>query len=145
MTKQRRTPYGYTIFCDDVREEVNNKFTYVGVYAESLIVPSLPVTLSKFVINTHFLQHPDDEIRPLKVVVYGPESETVPIFDLDVPFDNQGLPSIDSVHTTPMMDLNLSFVLSPFEIKHEGFIKVRFHYGNEVLRVGALRIVVADR
>jgi hypothetical protein len=39
-----------TIFCDDVRMEVDNKFTYVGVYSGDILVKasSFPVVLAKF-------------------------------------------------------------------------------------------------
>lgn len=33
-----KVPFGHVIFCDDVREEVSNKFTLVGVYAGSIFV-----------------------------------------------------------------------------------------------------------
>jgi len=40
-------PRGSTIFCDDIREEVGGKHTYVGVYTDVMKIeaPSLPVLI----------------------------------------------------------------------------------------------------
>ena len=35
------------IFCDDIREEVGNKISYMGVYSADLTVPVLPIVLNK--------------------------------------------------------------------------------------------------
>ncbi len=37
----------HAIYCDDVRQEVGGKLSFMGVYRHMLIVPSFPVTLSK--------------------------------------------------------------------------------------------------
>ena len=37
---------GSVIICDDIRQETTGKVILVGVYAENLVVPSLPVSLS---------------------------------------------------------------------------------------------------
>lgn len=40
-----------TIFCDDIRHEVNGKVSYIGVYSGELYVPSFPVTLPKLCLS----------------------------------------------------------------------------------------------
>jgi hypothetical protein len=37
----------WATFCDDVRQEVGNKLSYLGVYGSNLVVPFLPTTLLK--------------------------------------------------------------------------------------------------
>ena len=52
---RRSTPFGYTIFCDDVRNEINGKVTLVGVYAGDVIVlGTLPVTLPKLGLSVNY-------------------------------------------------------------------------------------------
>jgi len=36
-----------TLFCDDVRQEIGNKQSFIGVYSSVLTVPELPFTLQK--------------------------------------------------------------------------------------------------
>ena len=37
----------WTLFCDDVRQEVGNKLSFVGVYGPNLVVPAMPTSLLK--------------------------------------------------------------------------------------------------
>jgi uncharacterized protein DUF6941 len=43
----------YTILCDDVRLEVGNKLSYMGVF-QSIVVPQLPVWLPKLAVVNHW-------------------------------------------------------------------------------------------
>lgn len=43
----------YSIFCDDVRLEVGNKLTLVGIF-HAVYIPQLPVTLIKFAVLNHW-------------------------------------------------------------------------------------------
>ena len=40
-------PYASVVWCDDIRQEVGNKPSLMGVYTGSLVVPALPAVLSK--------------------------------------------------------------------------------------------------
>lgn len=43
----------YTLFCDDVRLELGNKLSYMGVF-QNIIVPQLPVWLPKLAVVNHW-------------------------------------------------------------------------------------------
>jgi hypothetical protein len=43
----------YTLLCDDVRLEIGNKLSYMGVF-QSIIVPQLPVWLPKLAVVNHW-------------------------------------------------------------------------------------------
>jgi hypothetical protein len=43
----------YTIFCDDVRLEVGNKLSFMGVF-QNIMVPELPAPLIKFAVVNHW-------------------------------------------------------------------------------------------
>jgi hypothetical protein len=43
----------YTLFCDDVRLEVGNKLSYMGVF-QNIMVPQLPVWLPKLAVVNHW-------------------------------------------------------------------------------------------
>src|SRR5437667_11600498 len=43
----------YTLFCDDVRLEVGNKLSYMGVF-QNIVVPQLPVWLRKLAVVNHW-------------------------------------------------------------------------------------------
>jgi len=48
-TEQPKLELVYTLFCDDVRLEVGNKLSYMGVF-QSIVVPQLPVWLPKLAV-----------------------------------------------------------------------------------------------
>jgi hypothetical protein len=52
-TGQTKLELVYTLFCDDVRLEVGNKLSYMGVF-QSIVVPQLPVWLPKLAVVNHW-------------------------------------------------------------------------------------------
>src|SRR6478672_9951811 len=51
--QDQKIELAYTLFCDDVRLEVGNKFSYMGVF-QNIIVPQLPVWLPKLAVVNHW-------------------------------------------------------------------------------------------
>jgi hypothetical protein len=52
-TDKSKLELAYTLFCDDVRLEVGNKLSYMGVF-QTIIVPQLPVWLPKLAVVNHW-------------------------------------------------------------------------------------------
>jgi hypothetical protein len=44
-------PYLSAIYCDDIRNEVGGKMSYMGVYNNDLLVASFPVSIPKFSVH----------------------------------------------------------------------------------------------
>lgn len=40
----------HALWCDDIRQEIGNKPSFMGVYTGALVVPQLPVTLPKLCV-----------------------------------------------------------------------------------------------
>ena len=51
--QEQKLELAYTLFCDDVRLEVGNKLSYMGVF-QSIVVPQLPVWLPKLAVVNHW-------------------------------------------------------------------------------------------
>ena len=51
--QESRLELVYTILCDDVRLEIGNKLSYMGVF-QSIVVPQLPVWLPKLAVVNHW-------------------------------------------------------------------------------------------
>lgn len=52
-SKQSNLQLLYTLFCDDVRLEVGNKLSFMGVF-QNIMVQQLPVSLIKFAVVNHW-------------------------------------------------------------------------------------------
>jgi hypothetical protein len=79
------TPYGYTIFCDDIRQEANGKLIYIGVYsAEMIIFGTPPMLLPTFVAATTYRERPGESDAPVKIKMFVPGSDDAAV-ELDLP------------------------------------------------------------
>ena len=52
-SEEPKLELAYTLFCDDVRLEVGNKLSYMGVF-QTIIVPQVPVWLPKLAVVNHW-------------------------------------------------------------------------------------------
>lgn len=52
-TQEKNLELAYTLFCDDVRLELGNKLSYMGVF-QNIVVPQLPVWLPKLAVVNHW-------------------------------------------------------------------------------------------
>ena len=53
---RKQPKFEYAIICDDIRQEIGNKLTFVGVYQDQIIVPAFPFTFPKLCF---FIQYAD--------------------------------------------------------------------------------------
>ena len=58
-----------TIWCDDVRMEVGNKMSLMGVYSNVLLVPTFPFTLLKLCLSCKVRTEIKKPFKQLKIVV----------------------------------------------------------------------------
>lgn len=132
-----------TLYCDDIRQEVGGKLTYVGAYAGSLLVSSFPAVLPKFCVAVSVVLQslePGSELilRILKddtvLAERGFDAAALGDAAQALQGDAESLVG-DRVHI-----LNSFFVFSPFEISGPCALRVRAHLGGEELRGVGLRI-----
>src|SRR5215208_1177303 len=126
MTTLVRAPdtYGYTVFCDDIRQENNNKRIYIGVYQGVMNVFNPPPTnLFKLSLAVHYYEKPG-EIEPVEIVITVPGLDQ-PAFRAVVPAEARAAvkpPQLeegidpDDARIGIIFDLNLS----PVPLKTEG-------------------------
>ncbi len=127
------------IYCDDIREEVGHKFSYMGVYVGELTVPAAPVLLSKLCIAVRAVTDLDDpfELLEVRVVKIKGEDQTDLISTGHLPLPTDMLErNKDATRIVAQM----TFMLSPFQIDEETTIQVKAITEREELRGMILRI-----
>jgi hypothetical protein len=139
-------PFGFSIFCDDIRYELQNKLSLIGCYGVELIVHDTPpVMLPKLCVLVQ-ARLPLEKMPPIKLNVYAFDEE-VPLhtvelsageeaFDAEAALKNLATTS-DSI---PHRYLAYPLVLSPFVVPKPGYVKVRIQYGKQTVRAGSLKI-----
>lgn len=105
-----------TVLCDDVRNEVGNKLSLIGVYTKDIVFNEIPAIYSKlcFVIIIKELK---ELFTDVKLILKSPESDDV-VMKMKVPPDT----SLNS-------DLVLTWAISPFRAKAIGQAQFSIYFG----------------
>ena len=73
----------YTLFCDDVRLEVGNKLSLMGVF-QNIMVQQLPVSLIKFAVVSHW-QGEGTHLSEVRILT--PDRQQPVVVSQPAPFD----------------------------------------------------------
>jgi hypothetical protein len=143
-------PFGYSLFCDDVRQEVGGKLSYIGVYFGVMFVQSFPVTFPKFVVSVTFCEPPEMTVKrtwavPIRVFIPGYDD---PVATAEIPpASEQNIDAALKSDLPPdpdvpkMMMGQVAFAMTPLVLGEPGRIKVRAFYSDDlIIRMGSLRI-----
>jgi hypothetical protein len=148
-------PFGYTVFCDDIRNEVGGKNTYVGVYTGNLAVPSFPAILPKFGIVATLLEpRAMAEARDWNITVHiylpgdatdGPTlTASLPPVPKELYATLDASPVPDDPDVPRLIMVSAGFILSPMTLREPGRIKVRALYKDEtIIKLGSIKIEAA--
>lgn len=143
--------FGYVIFCDDVRQEVGGKLTFVGVYQTFLFVhQDFPITLGKLVLSIHYYERIGIEPKPTSLRIWMPgDADDQPSWVGELPMtdihrapmlqtgQDQGLPP------AKFINVGTQIVIASLQLKSPGLISVRIQRGDEMIHLGSLRILRA--
>ena len=133
----------FTIFCDDIRQEIGGKLSYIGVYGAQMFVPSFPITLPKLCLAMSMITPIDAPFRKLAMRILKDDTQLAEgVLDetqlagaveasTDVPADERK----DRILTLQSM-----FVFSPFQLEGPCTLKVRVETESGELRGVGLRI-----
>jgi hypothetical protein len=137
-------PYMWATFCDDIRQEAGNKFSYMGVYGPTLIVPSFPTTLMKLCC-IFSLRLPAKS--PPKHVVFKLLRDEEVIFEADLAVADFNNPSANA----PDLGIeNLAITVSSvaqllnFSITQRSILKTRAVVDGKELRGGGMELLASD-
>lgn len=129
------------IYCDDIRNEVGNKISLMGIYTRELTIPNAPLLLPRLCILVKVVTDIDDPLESLVVRVVktkdGEETELLSTGPLPIP-SLTDLPARDDDTTSMLMQMQ--FVLSPFQIEEEATLRIRATTEREELLGMALRL-----
>jgi hypothetical protein len=143
MTLTTPEIYGYTIFCDDIRQEVGGKISFVGVYSGTIFVHGeFPVTLPKFAFGISLIQRRELVEPNIEVQIFLPgDAEDSPSIrgQLSEPMEGALAAQIArGVDETATMHINL--VAASLTFKEPGIMKVRAIRRGDLIRLGSIRI-----
>jgi len=135
------TPSGYTIFCDDIRYEVNGKVALNGVYGGDIVVAELPTTLPQLCFRIMYYERRNESDESVEVRIYTP-AEDAPI--VTIPIDRQILKNTPDQPKTDesenLITIAMNVATTSLILKEEGLLRVRAFRGDTEIRLGSLRV-----
>lgn len=135
--------YGFTIFCDDVRQEVGGKASFMGVYSGSInIVTDGPTRLPKLCLAAHYFEKVTVErASSYELLVYFPGDEENPAMTAPFEIPKEGLPLLGPQSENSRVSLRMNIEIAPFPVQAEGLIRVRVKRGDaEIIKLGSLLV-----
>jgi len=143
--------YGYTIFCDDIRQEVGGKITFVGVYSGTMFIHGeFPVTFAKFAFGISLMQRREILEPNIQVQIFLPgDAEDFPSIGGHISEPVEGVVAAETaraVERFPKSDerivaMHMNLVAAPLVIKESGLIKVRAVRRGDLVRLGSIRVL----
>lgn len=119
-------------FCDDIRQEIGNKISLIGMYGADLIVPEIPTVIAKLCIFAQVYGEPD--------VPFDDDIEIKVTLDHDQIASAVQKPSVTTLEPSKLQRLNCQIIITPFPIAKECTLRVRAYYKGQEYIASALRI-----
>jgi hypothetical protein len=136
-------PYGITIFCDDIREEVNGKLSLIGCYGNEISVFGIaPALLPMFCAFVNFRGPANlkyDEISVVITTEFGDQTTELG----RVSFPRNGKDESD-ISENQILGLAIPFKFSPLIVPSEGFIRSRAYVDHREVKLGSIAVLLRD-
>lgn len=133
-----KEPFVHTLWCDDIRVELGNKPSFMGVFTGGLLLPSLPVVLPKLCMQTWVcspLAHP---INSVTVEIVRDDGMVV----ASVSAENRGSPA-DVMEDSTRRNLIVTMMVGPLEIPADcKWLMARATFADGAIDGPKLRITV---
>lgn len=133
--------YMHTIFCDDVRQEVGNKVSFMGIYGPQMFVANIPWVLPKICIAIDVRTPVGKPFKQLKFRLFRGDDL---LSETDVPDETlaQNAPRLD-VTDTHYLAVGFVAQIGPIVVNEPFLLRARAITETEELRGAALSIELA--
>jgi hypothetical protein len=135
------------VYCDDVRNEIGGKLSFMGVYGADLLFPTFPATLQKLCVHVVLrFPHGEQPKQNLHVVLLKDEEvlaeskfDETHLDPAKVPDPDLAIPPEDR-----LLAIVLGFVIVPFQVERPARIRLRAYVDGEEIKGNGLRIRLAN-
>lgn len=148
MIIRPKPPFGFSVFCDDVREEASGKVTLVGTYSGAMMVNGqTPLTIPMLCCHVTLYMDEVSATRGGTLQLCRVDKDDtrevlnsleLPKFELDeLPKGRKIVPDADTLLT-----FSISMRLAPYLIGEEHLLRMIYVLGEDEYRIGALSIEI---
>ncbi len=119
--KENVDRFVHTIFCDDLRQEVGNKVSFMGCYQGELFVPFVPLLLPKLCV---YVTVSTPVERPLRALTIRVDQGQNQLASIEMPSEDLARAVPPTSEGATRILANAGVMLSPFAINEPGEIRV---------------------
>lgn len=129
----------WAVVCDDVRQEVGNKVSCMGIYGAEIILPVLPVALPKLCAVLYVRTLTSDPFERLVLRILKDDAELV---QMELPRDQLTAVKAHAGSFTEEGYLQVASIIqfSPFVIEQACTLRFRADTERETIKGGSLEI-----
>ncbi len=139
--------YGYSIFCDDIRNEPGGKLSFIGCYNGVIFIAGqFPLVLPKLCVHTHIFSPASRPFKSIAVRCYLPGGDR-PFAEepIETPKSSEQADLVANLRTDTGAPLYIvaatSLIFTPLEVRCPGLMRIRgFIDAEQEVRLGSLRI-----
>lgn len=133
-----------TIWCDDVRMEVGNKMSLMGVYSSELLVPTFPFVLQKLCLSCKVRTMIKKPFKQLKIVVTK-NGEVMAELDMTETLSEQENVIIQKKDGTKYIDAQSFIILGQMVIENSAIFRVKAITETGEIQGHGLRVELAEQ
>lgn len=132
--------HAHAIFCDDVRHEIGNKTSYMGVYSEQLLVPQFPFLLPKLCVMASVVTGLEEPFEELAVRLLKDDEVLAEVIVPHEKLENPLPLPINDADLAQVLKFQTVFVLSSLAIERPCTLKIHVENEGEDFHSIGLRI-----
>ena len=137
-----------TTFCDDIRQEIGGKLSYMGVYGADMFVGGFPITLPKFCASLRVTTPADQPFRTLRFRLFR-DADLLAEGEIEEPqlmSSQAGLNEVPEIDRKDMFTaIQVMLVFAPLVLEAPCTVRVRVFTESEEMRGPGLRILLAPQ
>lgn len=123
-----------SLFCDDIRREIGNKFSLMGCYGKDLLLEKLPAVIPKLCVQIRVITPTERPFHEIKIRVIMNDDEVLAEVNANLS-ESTAASSEDTMYTAMA-----HVVISPLPINDETKIRVEVDAGEGPMKGGSLKI-----
>lgn len=127
----RKPKFQYAIICDDIRQEIGNKMSFMGIYKSKIIIPQEPFTFPKLCFSITYKDVKADD--SFSVILHNPEGKKMGD-------EIKGGPVSEAYKGYKTMDM--IGIFSPLSIEKAGEYILEINFGDDPKLKKEVKVVI---
>lgn len=134
--------FAHATYCDDIRQEVGNKRSIIGIYSATLYVPSLPAILPKLCIAVVAVTPTANPFKSvtIRILIDDAVFAEHKIDESQLQVQQTSFSNQEDVDNNLINQFHFAIQVAPFQIEKAMLVRTRVIADGEELKAGGLRI-----